>query len=160
MEVTVYRYTFPGVRQFNYIKIGYVNSYFHSNCQVELVWEINRNILVLVPTIADKWGIVVGQMPLKDVIVGLDKLKNSRKSFYYDALSGQVKKYIQEKQTEYLVYVKHMNAARLIQRKWRDAIANPYHDICKKRLMREFNDMGDLLVLTTSPSLLLANSLD
>lgn len=31
--------------------------------------------------------------------------------------------------------------AATIQRIWRDVISNPYHDICKRRLMREFQSM-------------------
>jgi hypothetical protein len=37
--------------------------------------------------------------------------------------------------------IKRHRAAKAIQRHWRHNIANPCYTICKKRLLREFNEI-------------------
>ena len=40
-----------------------------------------------------------------------------------------------------IVYHDKIRKARFIQRKFRESIANPYTELCRRRLLREFNEM-------------------
>ena len=46
--------------------------------------------------------------------------------------------------TETLNKFRRAAAAHIIQKKWRNAIANPAYTLCRNRLIREFNEMNQL----------------
>ena len=40
--------------------------------------------------------------------------------------------------------VKYISTIRYIQERWRDVLYNPKYTICRKRIMREFNELGEI----------------
>jgi hypothetical protein len=44
---------------------------------------------------------------------------------------------------DYVALVRRHLAARRIQRRWREAIANPSYQLCRGRILREFGELGE-----------------
>lgn len=143
--MNVYRYICPKnqIKEFEFIAVGIVKSYFHCDSNVHLVCDISNSLLkVLAQHIFKDNCRRVQELDLYNVTHKIkDILKNTRengKSFYYDVLCDET-----EKQLKLIVcnYVKRMNAARYIQRIWRRCVSDPNHSICKRRLMYEFENL-------------------
>ena len=69
------------------------------------------------------------QTEKKPIIIYHDKI---RKAIF---IQRQFRKYLQLR----------LKSALIIQKQFRESISNPYHLMCKRRLLREFKEMGDFI---------------
>jgi hypothetical protein len=47
-------------------------------------------------------------------------------------------------QTQDQINFRRARAARLIQRMWRRVVSDPNHSMCRRRLLREFNEIAEV----------------